>query len=114
MGCFVASLLAMTGLGVTYEQAEASITLETLANILVAESPPTRIVVAESRGVLVGYAALTFDYSLWSGECYAHLDGLFVLETSRRQAIGKRLFHEMRRTARDAGASPRMADAGLE
>ncbi|MBB6301333.1 GNAT family N-acetyltransferase [Rhizobium leucaenae] len=85
-----------------FEQATASITKPMLVDILAAECPPTRICVAESPQVLLGYAAVTFDYALWSAERFAHLDCLFVHENARGQGVGGRLFRYICRTVHAA------------
>lgn len=85
-----------------YEKTTASITKPALASILAAACPPMRIIVAEYGEGLVGYAAVTFDYALWSGEHFAHLDCLFVCEKARGKTIGKQLFDHVGRLANDA------------
>ncbi|MEQ9566533.1 MAG: hypothetical protein RLN85_12105, partial [Pseudomonadales bacterium] len=60
-----------------YEGGRASIEQNVLERLLQVEAPPVRILVAESDQI-AGYAALTTDYSLWSGARYGHLDCLFV------------------------------------
>jgi GNAT superfamily N-acetyltransferase len=85
-----------------FEQSAASLTLRDLENIL-AEAAPARLIVADDAGVLLGYAAITFDWSLWRAHRFGHLDCLFVAQAARGRGIGKRLLDEAVRHARSEG-----------
>lgn len=87
-----------------FERSTATLSAETLAQLLETATPPTRLVVAEEANELVGYAALTFDYALWQGERYGHLDCLFVRGGTRGRGVGKRLFAHVADLARAIGA----------
>jgi len=87
-----------------YEQSHATLTEETLRSLLEAPQPPTVLIVAEEGEGLAGYAALTFDYSLWRGEKYGHLDCLFVRGELRGRRIGEKLLACVKDKARAAGA----------
>jgi GNAT superfamily N-acetyltransferase len=86
-----------------FEQSAASLTLRDLENILAAEAAPARLIVADNAGVLLGYAAITFDWSLWRAHRFGHLDCLFVAQAARGRGIGKRLLDEAVRHARSEG-----------
>ncbi len=86
-----AALLALICAHASFEGATASITQAELAGMLAAETPPTHIMVAALGDELLGYAAITRDFSLWRARHWAHLDCLFVAEAVRGQAIGTRL-----------------------
>lgn len=75
-----------------FEGSTASLAIAELGDILAAGTHPIHLLVAEGSDGLVGYVAVTFDWSLWRARRYAHLDCLFVSEGARRYGIGKRLF----------------------
>lgn len=87
-----------------YEQSYATLPEETLRSLLEAPQPPIVLIVAEEGEGLAGYAALTFDYSLWRGEGYGHLDCLFVRSDLRGRRIGEKLLAYVKERARAAGA----------
>ena len=41
--------------------------------------------------MIVGYAAVTFEWSLWRARTYGHLDCLFVAERARGRGLGSKL-----------------------
>lgn len=88
-----------------FERAAVSLTEEALDRLLGENLPPSRLLVAGPVGALVGYAAVTFDYSLWRGQRYAHLDCLFVREGARGQGIGLRLLQRAKEVAKSAGVT---------
>lgn len=100
----VAPLLDLIRQHVAFEQAIAHVSENDLAHILAAPKAPIHLTVAEERGELTGYAALTFDYALWSACRFAHLDCLFVCANARGRGIGKLLFDHACRMADEAGA----------
>lgn len=85
-----------------YEGGRATIDKCVLDRLLRVEEPPVRILVAESDQI-AGYAALTTDYSLWSGARYGHLDCLFVAKEYRGTGVGQKLFLKVREEAHAAG-----------
>lgn len=87
-----------------YEKSEASISRAELAQVLGDGTGGIHIVVAALPDALAGYAALTFDYALWRGVRWAHLDCLFVISSVRGQGIGKRLLHHTAQMAQKLGA----------
>jgi GNAT superfamily N-acetyltransferase len=86
-----------------FEQSDASVTLACLVQLL---SGPSRVdlTVAEEHDLIVGYTAVTFDYSLWRGCLWAHLDCLFVRPAHRNLGTGKRLLDQALAQALAAGA----------
>ncbi len=87
-----------------FERTTASLTVAELGSILASGQPPTRLLVAESQDVIVGYSALTFDWSLWRARSYGHLDCLFVAEDVRGHGVGAMLLDAAVRLASEAGA----------
>lgn len=87
-----APLLDLIRQHAAFEQASAYVSESDLADLLADEKAPTHLIVAQEDGELIGYAALTFDYALWSASRFAHLDCLFVCAGTRGRGIGKRLF----------------------
>jgi GNAT superfamily N-acetyltransferase len=101
----VAPLLGLIQRHAAFERLPAPITPAQLAAILEAQPPPTTLLVADDDGDLVGYAALTFDYALFTATAFGHLDCLFVREDARGHGIGKRLLEHVGRLAAAAGAA---------
>lgn len=87
-----AAVLALICQHATFERDAASLSVGDLGTILSSGEPPARIFVAEDDAMLLGYAAMTFDFSLWRARRYAYLDCLFVTEGARGRGIGKKLF----------------------
>jgi GNAT superfamily N-acetyltransferase len=87
-----------------FERAQASLSVEELETLLATTEPPVAIFVAAGADKLLGYAAITFDYSLWRARCWAHLDCLFVREGNRGHSVGSALLAHARRFASDRGA----------
>ena len=103
----VGPLLDLIRRHAAFERLAAPIRPAELAAILEAPAPPTTLVVAEEGGELIGYAALTFDYALFTATRFGHLDCLFVREDARGRGTGKRLLDHVGRLAAAAGA-PRL------
>lgn len=87
-----------------FERAWASVSVEELQSLLAAAKPPVAIFVAAGTAKLLGYCAITFDYSLWRARRWAHLDCLFVREGNRGKSVGRALLAHAQRFASDAGA----------
>ena len=98
-----AQLLDLIRQHAAFEGATACVTEAGLVAIVDAHQPPSHLIVAEDEKTLIGYAALTFDYALWTACRFAHLDCLFVHETARGQGIGKHLFDHAGVLAEEAG-----------
>jgi GNAT superfamily N-acetyltransferase len=58
--------------------------------------------VADRNGEIVGLALYYFSYSTWKGKSL-YLDDLIVTEQFRGNGIGKKLFNEVAKVARDSG-----------
>lgn len=99
-----APLLDLIRQHAAFEQGAAPLSETDLAHILAAEQAPINLIVAEEGGELIGYAALTFDYALWTAGRFAHLDCLFVRSTARGRGIGRLLFECVCLMAELAGA----------
>lgn len=99
-----AALLGLIRAHAVFEQAEATIDAAALAGLLAEAAPPCLLFVAAQSEALVGYAALTFDYALWRGRGWAHLDCLYVDAAHRGRAIGHRLLRAAAEAARTCGA----------
>lgn len=100
----VAPLLDLIRQHAAFERATAHVSEDDIALILDARPPPTHLIVTEERGELTGYAALTFDFAIWSACRFAHLDCLFVSAAARGRGVGKLLFEHACRVADEAGA----------
>ena len=62
-----------------------------------------RVFVASDASGPVGYATATTDVATWTGEIFAHLDCLFVLDTRRGSGIGSLLVQAVVEDARNRG-----------
>lgn len=100
-----AELLELINAHAEFERATAAITAETLATLLALPEPPSFVLVAEQDHSLLGYAAVTRDYALWSGAHFAHLDCLYVAEHVRGNGIGRALLHAASALARSWNCS---------
>ena len=97
-------LLQLIAAHARYERSEAILGADTLHALLRADPSPVHLLVAQRGDALVGYAALTFDFSLWRGRFFAHLDCLYIAATMRGQSLGKALLDAARELARCSGA----------
>jgi GNAT superfamily N-acetyltransferase len=97
-------LLSLIQNHAAFEGGMVSLAVETLKELLEQSEPLSLIWLAENVGP-VGYAALTFDYALWSGERFGHLDCMFVNPAHRGCGIGRALFGAIVVAARLAGAT---------
>ncbi|SMQ86113.1 N-acetylglutamate synthase, GNAT family [Devosia lucknowensis] len=86
-----------------FERSVAPLSTDALAAVMAVPGMPVRFIVADRDGQLLGYAAVTFDWSVWRARRFAHLDCLYVAQNDRRQGIGKLLFAGARRIALDEG-----------
>lgn len=98
------ALLALIRAHAAFERGEAAIDAPALASLLADPAPPCLLYVAAQGDALLGYAALTFDFALWRGHKWGHLDCLFVREAQRGRAIGKRLLKAAAEAAKARGA----------
>ena len=77
-----------------YERSRALPDAHALAAALDAVPPRLWVWIAEEGGSLVGYAAVTEDFSTWRAQPYLHLDCLFVRAGYRGRGIGADLFRQ--------------------
>jgi GNAT superfamily N-acetyltransferase len=98
------ALLDMIHQHAQYELGKASVSDATLLELIACSAPPVSIFVAVSKAQLLGYAALTFDFSLWRGSRWAHLDCLYVKTEARSLGIGAQLLAYAIGAARNSGA----------
>ncbi len=66
---------------------------------LFAPDTPTRALVAEHEGVVVGYAVYFYSYSTWLGRNGIYLEDLYVSPIARGTGLGKGLLRELAREA---------------
>lgn len=99
----VPGLMALIEAHALHERAQATITQSQLRAVLADARAPVTIFVVEAERRLIAYAALTYDYAIWRGERYAHLDCLFVEEAARGGGLGKRLLDRVPAEASAAG-----------
>jgi GNAT superfamily N-acetyltransferase len=99
-----AKLLTLIHEHAEYECAAATISEAQLSDILKMDHAPTNIIVAEANRMLVGFAAITFDFSLWRAHLWGHLDCLFVNDGYRGCGIGQQLLQHAASLAIEKGA----------
>ncbi|WP_062234776.1 GNAT family N-acetyltransferase [Aureimonas sp. N4] len=87
-----------------FERSAATLTQGELSALVLGSSRPIRFLVAKREDELAGYAAVTFDWSVWRARRYAHLECLFVAEASRGQGHGARLLASAQAVALAEGA----------
>lgn len=88
-----------------YEKAphEVSNTVEDMIRDGFGDKPVFFCLVAEENGQILGMAIYHLKYSTWKGKG-VYLDDIVVTEKRRGEGIGKLLFDEVLREARNAGA----------
>lgn len=88
-----------------YENAESQVTntAEQLTEDGFGKTPTFECVVAELGDEVIGFAIYYTSYSTWRGTCL-YLEDLLVTETKRRLGVGKLLFDEVLRIARERNA----------
>jgi len=59
--------------------------------------------VVESKGIIVGYATYTFDYSTWDAGEFINLDCLYLQSDYRNLGIGQLLFNKIRDVGKSRG-----------
>lgn len=88
-----------------YEKAghEVTITLEELEKDGFGENPIYWIILAENESGILGMSFYYIRYSTWKGRCL-YLEDIVVKEEYRGQKIGKVLFEETIKAAKEMGA----------
>ena len=61
-------------------------------------------IVAEKKGVIIGFALFYTSYSTWKGPCL-YLEDLFILPSERRHGVGSLLFDKLVEIAQDRKVS---------
>ncbi len=97
------ALLAMIKEHAIFERGQACITSKELKHIIVGDADAAIIFVAVNEEALLGYAAVTSEFSLWRGCFRAHLDCLFVKDDVRSHGIGAALLSHVREYSGAAG-----------
>jgi GNAT superfamily N-acetyltransferase len=100
----VEPLLSLIHAHADYERSSATISAVQLARLLAMEDAPVSIIVAQIDNRIVGFAALTLDYSLWRARHWGHLDCLFIEDGCRGSSIGQQLLAAVAALARQRGA----------
>jgi GNAT superfamily N-acetyltransferase len=92
-----------------YEKApqEVTVTLKEFEDAGFGEKPVWKAFVAEVDGIIVGFALYYIRYSTWKG-CRMYLEDLVVTEAMRGKGIGRILFDQLIREAKDLGFSGMM------
>jgi ribosomal protein S18 acetylase RimI-like enzyme len=80
-------------------------TPETLRKQLEASQPPFECLVAESKGVLVGFALFFQSYSTWEGKAGIYLEDLYVSPSTRGLGVGKLLFEKLAELGESRGCA---------
>ncbi|CAN5204535.1 GNAT family N-acetyltransferase [soil metagenome] len=89
-----------------YEKApqEVTVTLQEFEAAGFGEKPVWKAFVAEEGGLIVGFALYYIRYSTWKG-CRMYLEDLIVTEPMRGRGVGKLLFDELIKEAKELGFS---------
>ncbi len=87
-----------------YEKApqEVTVTLEEFVAAGFGENPVWKAFVAETNGIILGFALYYTRYSTWKG-CRLYLEDFIVTENARGQGIGKLLFEAVMQEAKEKG-----------
>ncbi len=84
------------------EPHEVTVTLAEMEEAGFGEKPVWKAYVAEWEGFIVGFALYYIRYSTWKGS-RLYLEDLIVTETWRGKGVGKLLFEQMIREAKELG-----------
>lgn len=88
-----------------YENAGHEVT-NTVANLIedgFGDQPIFKCIVATNDNVVIGFALYYTSYSTWKGKCL-YLEDFLVTEAWRRKGVGKLLFDEVFRIAKETKA----------
>ncbi len=87
----------------TYEKETSSVkvTERDLENQLRQDNPPFGCLIAESGGVMCGFALYFYAYSTWEGSRTLYLEDLYVTPTFRGEGVGLALMRSLARVAAD-------------
>ena len=104
----VAAIVALIRALAEYEKAAPgalSLTEEGLHDALFGSHPAVEALVATGGETLIGYALYFHNFSSWRGRRGLFLEDLFVLPEWRRHGLGRALFAELTRIARERGCA---------
>lgn len=89
----------------TYEKApdEVAVTLAEMERDGFGKNPIFKFFVAEVEGKIVGISLYYIKYSTWKGKC-VFLEDIIVTESHRKYGIGKKLFDEVVKVAKEMNA----------
>lgn len=89
----------------TYEKApdEVAVTLAEMERDGFGKDPIFKFFVAEVEGKIVGISLYYIKYSTWKGKC-VFLEDIIVTESHRKYGIGKKLFDEVVKVAKEMKA----------
>ncbi len=85
-----------------YEKApnEVSVSIEEMEQAGFCDNPVYKFFVAEIENKIVGISLYYIKYSTWKGKC-VFLEDIIVTEDFRKHGIGKQLFDEVVKAAKD-------------
>ncbi len=85
----------------TYEKApnEVTVSVSDMERDGFGENPIFNFFVAESDGIIIGISLYYIKYSTWKGKC-VFLEDIIVTEEYRKYGIGKKLFNEVVKIAK--------------
>jgi GNAT superfamily N-acetyltransferase len=86
-----------------FERGNALINSNDLMRVISGDVSGVIIFVAVKGQSLLGYAALTMEFSLWRGNFRTHLDCLFVRDGKRSKGIGAALLNRAKQHSRTNG-----------
>jgi GNAT superfamily N-acetyltransferase len=91
-----------------YEKApnEVTVTIQEMEEDGFGKNPIFNFFIAEIENKIVGIALYYIKYSTWKGKC-VFLEDIIITESFRQQGIGKKLFDEVAKVAKEMNA-PRM------
>ena len=89
----------------TYEKApdEVAVTVAEMERDGFGNNPILKFFVAEVDGKIVGMSLYYIKYSTWKGKC-VFLEDIIVTESFRKYGIGKKLFDEVVKVAKEMNA----------
>lgn len=89
----------------TYEKApdEVAVTIAEMERDGFGDNPIFKFFVAEADGKIVGISLYYIKYSTWKGKC-VFLEDIIVTESYRKYGIGKKLFEEVVKVAKEMNA----------
>ncbi|MEE9417518.1 MAG: GNAT family N-acetyltransferase [Acidimicrobiales bacterium] len=76
---------------------------ERLAEALLGDQSRSNCIVAERRGVVIGYATFSREFSTWDADEYLHMDTLFVAAEHRGSGVGALLLQQVLDFAASSG-----------